>query len=147
MYTTYISYSDRDFRKQAAKAGLSAYLEKKYIYISSFLEKQNFVFGLQLLWGEGFKSQYLYVLRLALFQLLWTALWELVAFQASYFCMCTSAFLLRVALLIHKHLLMVLQRLQITFFSKACMLKRGGCQSLIKTRTVTWTALSSCKDK
>lgn len=32
MYTTYISYSDRDFRKQAAKAGLSAYLEKKYIY-------------------------------------------------------------------------------------------------------------------
>lgn len=45
MYVTYISYFVRDFRKQAAKAGPSAYLEKNAL----FLRKQNFVFVLQLL--------------------------------------------------------------------------------------------------
>lgn len=65
MYATYISYVVGDFRKQAAKAGPSACLEKNTL----FLRKQNFAFVLQLLRGVGFKSQYLDVLKCALFHL------------------------------------------------------------------------------
>lgn len=114
MYTTYILYTDRNFRKQAAKAGLSACLEKNTL----FLRKTELCISSATFTRRRIQKPNLYVLRLAHFKLLWTALWELMAFQASYFCMCTSAFLLGVALVIHKHLLMVLQRLQITFFPR-----------------------------
>lgn len=55
-----------------------------------------------------------------------------MAFQASCFGMCTSVFLLGVALLIHKHLLMVLQRLQIAFIQRPAGRKREVANPLQK---------------